>query len=244
MPVHDWKHVKAGLFHHFHQRWIAELSDRLNGGKLPKGYYAMIEQKSELGIPDILTFEQHEKSPPTRGGNGGVAVAPAPPKTRFVMSAESEVYAAKANRIAIRHPLGDMVAVLEIVSPGNKDSRSALRSFVEKSLTLLKNGIHLLVVDLLPPTSRDPEGIHGAIWSEIQDEPFALPSDKPLTLASYAVGPVKTAYVEPFAVGDKLLDMPLFLSATVHVPVPLEETYQRTWSLCPEPMREMLEAAR
>jgi hypothetical protein len=137
-----------------------------------------------------------------------------------------------------------VVAVLEIVSPGNKDSRHALRSFVEKSLSLLNHGIHLLVVDLLPPTSRDPQGIHGSIWSEIKDEAFVLPPDKPLTLASYAAGPVKTAYVEPVAIGDSLLDMPLFLSAAVHVPVPLEETYQRTWSLCPEPMREMLEAAR
>ena len=35
--------------------------------------------------------------------------------------------------------------------------------------------------------------------------------DKPLTLAAYQVGPVRTAYIEPVAVGDRFPDMPLFL---------------------------------
>lgn len=241
MPVHNWKRVEAGLFHHFHQQWIAELCARLNSRSLPRGYYAMIEQSAGHAIPDVLTFER--LSPESGDDSGGLAVAAAPPQTRFVMSAETEIYAAKANRIAIRHPLGDVVAVLEIVSPGNKDSRHSLRAFVEKSLGLLKQGIHLLIVDLLPPTKRDPNGIHGAIWGEIQDDPFALPPDKPLTLVSYAAGPIKTAYVEPIAVGDALLDMPLFLGSQVHIPVPLESTYQHAWSLCPEPMRERVASA-
>jgi uncharacterized protein DUF4058 len=239
MPVHDWKRIESGLFHHFHQRWTAELCDRFNGGGLPSGYYALIEQRAGFVVPDVLTFE---RLPPSKSKStkGGLAVASTPPKTRFVMSADSERYAAKANRISVRHPLGDVVAVLEIVSPGNKDSRSSLRSFVEKSVELLNRGIHLLVIDLLPPTKHDPQGIHGAIWEEIRDEPFELPPDKPLTLVSYSAGPPKQAFVEPVAVGDALLSMPLFLAADVHVPVPLEETYERTWSLCPEPMRELL----
>ena len=36
-------------------------------------------------------------------------------------------------------------------------------------------------------------------------------ADEPLTLAAYSAGPVKTAYVEPAAVGDLLPEMPLFL---------------------------------
>jgi hypothetical protein len=243
MPVHNWGRIESGLFHHFHQQWIAELCARLNANGLPPGYYGMIEQSAGGVVPDILTFERLPKVGATPEKNGGVAVATEPPQTRFVMSAESELYAAKSNRIAIRHPLGDVVSVLEIVSPGNKDSRHALRAFVEKSVALLQQGIHLLVVDLLPPSRRDPHGIHGAIWEEIKDESFMLPSDKPLTLASYSAGLVKKAYVEPLAVGDALPAMPLFLSAEVHVPAPLEETYNRTWSICPEPMRELVAGA-
>jgi len=137
--------------------------------------------------------------------------------------------------------MGDVVAVLKIVSPGNKDSRAALSSFVAKTLALLTRGINLLIIDLLPPTKRDPEGIHGAIWAELEEAPFALPADKPLTLASYAAGPPKTAYVEPVGFGEPLPNMPLFLGAHSHVQVPLEETYERTWSLCPPPLREHVE---
>lgn len=243
MPVHDWTRVPAGLFHHFHQQWIADLCSRLNSRGLPGGYYALIEQSAAGLVPDILTLERSGNGQ-TKGSfpsEGGIALATAPPQTRYVMSADAEPYALRANRIAIRHPLGEVVAVLEIVSPGNKDSRHALKSFVDKSLELLASGIHLLVVDLFPPGVRDPQGIHGAIWQEVCDEPFILPDDKPLTLASYVAGLPRMAYVEPVAVGDSLPDMPLFLAPATHIPVPLEETYNRTFSLCPEPMREMVE---
>jgi hypothetical protein len=29
MPIHDWTRVRAGTFHHFHQRWFAALGDAL-----------------------------------------------------------------------------------------------------------------------------------------------------------------------------------------------------------------------
>jgi hypothetical protein len=243
MPVHEWKRVEPGLFHHFHQQWVAELCARLNAGGLPAGYYAMLDQAAGGVVPDVLSFERLPQVSGEQGNGGGVALVTAPPKTRYVMSAEMALYAKRANRIVVRHPLGDVVAVVEIVSPGNKSSRHAMLAFVKKTLELLDGGIHLLVVDLLPPTKRDPNGIHGVIWEEIQDVPFELPPDKPLTLASYSAGEVKTAYVDTIAVGDPLPDMPLFLSIEAHVPVPLEETYMRTWSLCPLPMREHVEQA-
>ena len=44
---------------------------------------------------------------------------------------------------------------------------------------------------------------------------------------------MKTAYVEPTAVGEAMIDMPLFLDADSYVPVPLEATYQEAWSGVP-----------
>lgn len=223
MPIHDWARVPAGLFHHFHQRWAAAICDALNAGRLPDGSYALLEQ--------------HSGALPL----GALAVAERPPNTRFVsQSAEEDLYAAKADRIAVRHPLGDIVAVIEIVSPGNKNSRHAIRSFTEKALDLLSNGIDLLIIDLLPPSKRDPQGIHKVIWDEILEEPFELPVDKGLTLAAYAAGERKKAYVEPVAVGDTLPDMPLFLDPSIYVPAPLETTYLSTWESCPQPFRELV----
>jgi hypothetical protein len=157
------------------------------------------------------------------------------------MSAEPDRYASKANRIVIKHPLGEVVAVIEIVSPGNKNSWHALRSFVQKAEQLLRQGINLLVVDLFPPSLRDPQGIHKAIWDEIQDEPFELPSDKPLTVAAYSAGEPYTAYVEPAAIGDPLPELPIFLEPGIYVHAPLETTYQSTWAKCPDPLKESVQ---
>jgi hypothetical protein len=171
------------------------------------------------------------------------AVADArPPQARIVRSAEVESYARKANRVTIRHPDGAVVAVVGIVSPGNKDSRHAVHAFAAKAAEFLLAGIHLLIVDLFPPGPRDPQGIHKVIWDVLHEEPFELPPDKPLTMAAYEVGAEFTAYIEPVAVGDVLPDMPIFLKPGQHVPCPLEVTYRTAWEQFPIPLRTPLEA--
>ena len=158
---------------------------------------------------------------------------------------ELEAYALKADRLAIRHRLGEVVAVIEIVSPGNKSSKAAIRAFVDKAVQFLRQGVHLLIIDLFPPTSRDPQGLHPLIWDEILEEPFELPGGKPLTLAAYSAGPVKVACVEPVAVGDVLPEMPLFLVPEQYVSTPLEPSYEITWNACPAAFKEaVIEDAR
>ena len=241
MPIHDWSRVDAGTFHDFHNGWITHLKETLNGGLLPPGFFAMAEQIVSGPFPDVVTLKRQGTlaGPPHPGG--GVTVAEAPPRARFVTSAEPDLYTRKANRIAIKHRLGQVVAVIEVLSPGNKSGLHALRSLVEKADELLRNGIHLLVVDLFPPSSRDPQGIHKAIWDEICDEPFELPQDKPLTVAAYCAAEPKTAYVEPVAVGDPLPGLPIFLDPDTYVPAPLETTYEATWAKCPDALREAVE---
>ena len=130
--------------------------------------------------------------------------------------------------------------MIEIVSPGNKASAAEFRAFVEKMSRMIQQGIHALVIDLFPPTRRDPSGIHKAIWDEFEEVDFRPPADKPLTLAAYAAGPVKTAYFEPVAVGDELPDMPLFLDPGTYVPTPLGATYRTTWDVFPAALKGLL----
>jgi hypothetical protein len=242
MPVHDWTRVDANLFHHFHQMWTATICNALNGGLLPKGYSALVEQHAAGVVPDVIALQRQRRSDQPSEPSGGAVVVATPPKLQHVIRAQQEISAARGNRITIRHPLGRVVCVIEIVSPGNKASRSALRAFVEKSVDFLRHGVHLLIIDLFPPSVRDPQGIHKAIWDEIEDQPFVLPPAKPLTLAAYVADVPKTAYVEPIAVGDKLPDdAPAYLDPDSWVPVPLETTYQATWASCPEDMREAVE---
>jgi len=239
MPVHDWTRVSFGTFHNFHQGWIIALRDALNAGRLPEGYFAMAEQVIGRPEPDVVALDI-EGDPGLPRDGGGIATA-AQPQTTFVLAAEEERYARKATHLAIHHGLGHVVAILEIVSPGNKNSRHALRSFADKALELIRQGVNLLVVDLFPPGPRDPQGIHPLIWDEITDQPFAPPPCKPLTLAAYQCEPTKTAYVEPVAVGEPLPDMPLFLSGEWHVQTPLEETYQTAWDVMPLPIKQLFD---
>jgi hypothetical protein len=241
MPIHDWPRVDAGLFHAFHQRWISALCDTLNAGVLPSDYFALPEQSVHGPIPDVLTLQLTSEPPETSGTSPGLAVTAVPPRTHHVSRNEIDVYARRADRITVRHRHGRVIAVLEIVSPGNKASRNELRAFVEKAADLLRQDIHLLVIDLFPPSKRDPHGLHKEIWDEFIEEDFRLPPDKPLTLASYDAGPPRIAYVEPVGVGDILLDMPLFLKPEFYVPAPLEATYQTAWNVFPAPLKRLLQ---
>jgi hypothetical protein len=170
-----------------------------------------------------------------------LAVDVAPPNARFVIRSEGANYARMADRISIRHPDGDVVAVIEIVSPGTKDSRHAIRAFARKAVGFLQAGIHLLIVDLFPPNRRNPPGIQKVIWDRLCDEAFELPSDKPLTLAAYAASSEIVAYIEPVAVSDILQDRPIFLTPEYYVNCPLEATYQATWSVFPAVLKPSLE---
>ncbi|MGL4554093.1 MAG: hypothetical protein ACRC33_23265, partial [Gemmataceae bacterium] len=71
---------------------------------------------------------------------------------------------------------------------------------------------------------------------------YTAPPGQPLTLAAYTAGLVPTAYVEPFAVGDPLTDMPLFLRPDRYVNVPLEASYMATFRCMPRRDRERLDA--
>jgi hypothetical protein len=245
MAIHDWTRVPAGIFHHFHFEWIAALSRVLNSGRLPAGYYALAEQIAGGREPDVLALQEARADrPEAPEGSGGLALATAPPRVRFQAEAEADRYAAKRRRISIRHSSNDrVVALVEIVSPGNKDRASAVRDFVDKAVQFLDHGIHLLIVDLFPPSPHDPEGIHGAIWPHFSRDEFKLPTDEPLTLVSYSAGPVKRAFIEPVAIGNSLPEMPLFLEPETYVQVPLDTTYAAAFADVPQRWRAELAPA-
>jgi Protein of unknown function (DUF4058) len=238
MPIHDWTRVVAGTWHDMHQAWITELRNVLNGGLLPPPYYAQADQVSGGFGPDVLALEADR---PAAGG--GLAVAAAAPRARLVAVEKAARPARRRKRVAIRSANGDrVVALIELVSPGNKDGRRAFREFVNKAVASIGRGHHLLVVDLFPPTPRDPDGLHNAIWGELSDIRYDPPPDARLTLAAYTAGPTLRAYVEPTAVGRELIEMPLFLDPDTYINVPLEETYRAAYRGVPGRWKTVLDA--
>jgi len=254
MPVHDWSRVTAGTFHAFHVAWVAELQRALNGGVLPEGYYAQAEQVAGDIIPDVLTlhhsgessaFELREEFA-VAARSAVLTVSDVPPRVSVTATTSEAIpLALRQRHIAIRHASGDrIVALIEIVSPGNKHSQPMLRAFVEKAAAALQAGYHLLILDLWPSGNFDPAGIHGALWDVVGGGGYQPRKDRPLTLAAYAVRArgLVTAYVEPLKVGEVLPDMPLFLAPEDYINVPLEGTYAAAWEGVPERWRRVIEA--
>ena len=231
MPMHDWTLVDAGIYHDLHHEWISELKRAMNR-LLPEDYYALAEQHAGDFGPDVLALQSRSTEDLPLSG---IALAARPrPKTSYLAETPNQFYRRKQNSIAIRHVSGDrVVAMIEIVSPGNKSSNFALKAFVDKACELIQHQIHLLVVDPFPPGKRDPQGIHGAIWERLADDSFQLPANRPLTLVSYASFAETRAYIEPFAVGSTMPDMPLYLAPEAYIDVPLERTYQAAWESVP-----------
>jgi hypothetical protein len=249
MPIHDWSKVPAGIFHAFHHDWITELSRTLNRGMLPSDYYALPEQVPSKNAdrfgPDMLTLQTSEHRSEQEANPGGLLTATklkAPPQTQFVAESEGEYYRRKKSAVAIRHVSGDrLVAVLEVVSAGNKSGQAALETFVSKVCELLEQRLHLLVIDPIAPGKHDPQGVHAAVWEQWSGESFELPADQLLTLVAYECALTTTAYIEPYAMAEPLPDMPLFLQAGGCVMVPLEATYQAAYEELPARWRDVRE---
>ena len=260
MPMHDWTSVTPGTYHQFHVNWMVEIERSLNRGLLPSRFYASVEQvisdDKRRSEPDVLALERiddEDAESGSRDNEGGLLVADAPPRASVLTQfSESRALLAKQRQVSVRTVTGDHpVALVELVSPGNKSGRRDLRQFIDKNVAALAQGIHILLIDPFPPGRLDPAGLHGLIADDLGHEAegggdFALPEGSPLTLAAYdADGEGNaTAYVEPTAVGRELIDMPLFLEHRRYVNVPLEATYATAFEAVPQRWRKVIEAGK
>lgn len=244
MPLHDWTIVSPNTFHAFHVAWVASLQQVLNRGVLPRGYYALAEQTSPPIGPDVLTL--HKPDHGQNGGrfdsDGGTAVMKRKPRVRYTASG-SDRHARPQRRISIRHNSDHrLIAIIEVVSPGNKAGERAIRIFIEKLLGAIRQGLHALLIDPFPFTKRDSGGIHVPIWKKLVGSSIHSLSRNERCLASIEVGEEYTAYVQPAVVGNKLPNMPLFLEPGHFVEVPLEQSYRLAWDGLPEEIQVELSA--
>jgi Protein of unknown function (DUF4058) len=243
MPVHDWTRVSDATFHDFHYSWVLEIKRALIRGLLPRGYYVMAEQfGGDVGAPDVLTLQATGTDPEPEGSLVGTAtLAESPPAVHARTTIARDSYARLQRTLVIRHTSDDrIVALIEVLSRGNKSNRQAIRSFLDKAVAALDGGIHLLLVDVHPPGPRDPSGIHGVVLNEIGSEDYVLTRECLLTVAAYVGGTSVEAFVAHFAVGEALPEMPLFLTRENYVRVPLESAYTAAWEDVPPQYQEVL----
>lgn len=240
MPLLDHFRPPIALHHQwasFHARWAVALADDLNR-RLPRRFLA--ENQVQLGRrveADVVEFDQEysrEEEPGghfSSNGGGGAVVAVAP-----------EVYAPPAPAMSIGVVFQDaievrvydqardrrVVAVIELVSPANKDRPDERETFALKSLGYLKAGIGLVVLDIV--TDMDFNLHDEIVRASRSDDRFRMPASP----ATYAVAyrPVHRngenlldIWPHEFRVGAPLPTVPLALKGYGCVPVDLEATY-------------------
>ncbi len=216
MPIHDWTRTYAGAFHHFHGTWLFRIAEALNAGLLSPGYYALGEQVADCD-----------------------AASAALPSATLTAVAEAPCYPPRPRVIAVRHESNHrLVAMIEIVSAGNKSDAAEIGSLVEKTVVALSKGIHVVLVDLHPPGAFDPAGLHNLIWTELGQPPVAFSREKPLQVVSYRSAGSVSSFIEPRSVGERLPDAPLFLTPPHFVSLPLETTYQEAFAALPMNLKE------
>jgi hypothetical protein len=253
--IHDWTRVDDGTWHSFHYQWIATIDRHLNMGGLPDGYYSNAERHVGRKQPDVVTLQEatDEIMDDLEGFGDSTAVAASSVATEPQLSlhvAGDGSYSDLQLRVVIRHESGDrIVAILELTSPANKDRSDSVDKFLEKATAALDSGVHVSIIDLLPPTKHDaPHGLIGHVATAAHLQRLSVPQNKPLMVGAFASksiacepGPVEL-WAEPLAVGDALPDLPIFYREDRFVNIPLAATYAAAWEATPKRWRKVIEA--
>ncbi len=226
-PLHPWESFLGA--------WADSLMAQLNQLLLPR-YFATFH--THLGAEveaDVAEFEQTAAGGATPNGAGGrtTVAAWAPPRAGVVLDAvfpdEIEVQVLDTRDGAV------LVAVVELVSPGNKDLPQVRRAFAARCAAYLQCGIGLIVAEIV--TNR-----HANLHNELLDLLGQLGPTFSADVLFYATAyrPLRRqernqieVWPEPLAVGEPLPLLPLWLRGNGCVPLdldaPHEQARERSW---------------
>lgn len=223
MPLHDWNTLEG--WDGVHHLWLAQLLHHIKP-QLPPEYRAHIGTVPAISL-DAVALKPDVSVRHWENGNGGESSGPAteigePEVEVAILTLDPQ----KAVMVTFR---GQLVAVIEVVSPANKDRPSSRETYTARYLGYLKSLANLLLVDVHPR----PYGFSfaDALAVELQLKRDPLPT--PMAIA-YRVGePAPTGgsflgtWSRQLKVGDPLPTLPLPLSVHKAVTIDLEGTYSR-----------------
>lgn len=225
MPLHDWAELKG--WDGFHHLWMGDIYRDLKGN-LPPGYRAVIGSNPLVtapalsGKPDVLVAA----APPRRPGPAGPSRAVPEPdyevEVMFTPNEDEEVTLTVTYEAVV-------VAVIELISPRNKDRPSSRRHYGRRYADYLYSGINLLLVDVhrRPATFSFPHYIAAA--RGISAPPLSAPSavSYGLSFPAASGGRMVDIWQRPLAAGQPLPAIPLALLGDDRVSVDLNGTYSR-----------------
>jgi Protein of unknown function (DUF4058) len=231
MPLFDHFHPPLYPHHHwesFHSNWATRIADGI-AAVLPPDFQVEEHTHAGPGFEIAGATYAETKNRGARGPALATRAAPAyaPPAPDGTMPAtfpdtfEVRVFSTTAGLT--------LVAVIELVSPVNKDRPAERRAFATKCASCLAQGVSLIVVDVV--TNRQAN-LHNDVMCLMEANPdLQFPADVSLYAAAYR--PVQRGdqqeidlWRRPLAVGAPLPTLPLRLTGDLFVAVDFEAAYQ------------------
>lgn len=213
-PLSERRH-----WHSFHNAWATYLSSDLNQ-RLPEGWFA--EANVQFGVEiDVAALREGEDAP-----SGTGSCTPGAPTSIVPFAAATDVVEVL---VFAREGGPAVVGAIELVSPANKDRPAQRSAFVAKCEAYLRQGIGLLVVDVVTSRRKD---LHRLLLRRIARGAGPRPGSD-LYAVSYR--PVERdgessleMWERGLSLGEPLPEMPLWLKGWTCVAADLGGTYERT----------------
>lgn len=238
MPLHDHFHPPVSNLRHwseFHGQWPGEIVRTLFD-RLPPGFYAgprlYLGSSFEVDVSVAKDDNRLEREADT--GSGGVATLSAVAPS-FTATAEALPFDDYEVRIYDEERQRKLVAAIEIVSPSNKDRPESRIQFTSKCIALLQEGVCVAIVDIV---SERQANLYAELLGRISQPDPQLGTDPP---PLYAVSlrlrrrrkqpPLLDAWYSPLNLGQPLPTIPLWLTPTRHIELPLEASYREVCRL-------------
>jgi hypothetical protein len=208
--------------------------------KLPPRYLAL--PRVHLGTSaevDVATFEDEGDGVLATGNGsangGGVATAVwAPPRPTLSIVTDLPNQDVYEVRVYDEKRHSRLAAVVEIVSPANKDRPEHRRAFVSKCAALLQERVSVVIVDVV--TTRT-QNLYGELLDLIGHSDPSLSPEPPILyvvachMARRADEWLLETWVHPLSIGQPLPTAPLWLANDLAVPLDLDESYEQSCSI-------------
>jgi Protein of unknown function (DUF4058) len=218
-----------------HNGWATRIADDLNERWLGREFIAAEISTSGLHSEiDIAAYERPSVAQAPLPGMGPAVATLARPTWEVAEPAMTfavtfpELFEV---HIFVEPGRRNLVGVIELVSPSNKDRPGTRRAFAAKTVAYLQQGVSIVVIDIV---TNKRFNLHNEIVELLAAPQEAAMDDNS---AIYAVSyrptlrndePQVDLWRERLAVGKPLPTMPLRLTGDLFVPVQFETTYLET----------------
>jgi hypothetical protein len=230
MPLLDHFHPPLSQRRHwdsFHGAWAEAIALQLNQSLLPPRYVAEARVKlgGQLEI-DVAALEEVQASNAMPESSVAVWAPPLPTAVATLPYTDLDSFAVE---ILNEEEGPRVVAAIELVSPANKDRPANRQQFCIKCAAYLQAGAAVTIIDVVTQRSAN---LHLELLDLLEAKaatPVAAPKD--LYACSYRTLAAESGlrleiWAETLALGRALPTLPLWIHATICLPLDLEDTYQ------------------